>query len=104
MGTKTAKNKPTQTSKNAKIQSRMVRQNIHTSTPVLSIHKNMPHLRISKKQPNTRHPQMDMPILQHTPPKRHKHSNKHSKRSKKIKFMKKNNNKYELVSQRGIAW
>ena len=51
---------------------------------------------ISKKQHDTRHSPMDMPIMRHTQPQRHKHRKKHTKRS--------NKNKYELVSQRGISW
>ena len=83
MGAKTTKNRPIQTSKYDKIQIRMVWKNIYTNRQILSINKNMQQLRISKKQHDTRHSPMDMPIMRHTQPQRHKRRKKHPKRRKK---------------------
>lgn len=91
MGTKITKNRLIQTTANDKIQIRMVRKNIHTNRQILSIQQNMQQMRIPEKRPNTRYTTMDMAIMPHTPQQRHKRSKKHTKRSNKYNFLKKNN-------------
>ena len=89
MGTKTAKNKPVQTSTDDQIQSRMVRKKIRTNQSILSFQPNMQHLRIQIRRFNTRNAQMDLSTLWNNTPQRHQRSKKHTKRRNKINILKK---------------
>ena len=58
---KTAKNQPKQTNHNDTIQSRIVRQKIHSNRSFLSIHQNLSQLRTHTPTHTTKHTRMDMP-------------------------------------------
>ena len=105
---KTAKNQPIQTNHNDTIQSRIVRQKIHSNRSFLSIHQNLPQLRTHTPTHTTKHTRMDMPTMWKTPPKRHQRRHKHKKRRIKNNIRTRNTNKninnYEPISQWEITW